>query len=218
MNKLLLTIALIFVFLSSTLAQEFRAGPLLGLSFNQVDGDNFSGYNKLGLNLGGFVNRQINEKWDIQLDIAYMQKGSREAPDVEQGDYDDYEMSLSYIQFPLVGRYRYKQFSGELGLAIGVLLSDEEKIDGTPIDDLPAYDKVEFESMEYATVFGLNYHFNDHFWINARWMYSINRIRIPYGGEIPVYNPKPHWLSRKPGQYNNNFVVSVYYSINKLIN
>ncbi len=216
MHKYLLLLA----FSISTLitsAQEFRAGPLLGLPFSQVDGDSFEGYNKVGLNIGAFVSRHITEQWDIQLDIAYMQKGSREAPDPEKGKYDDYKIALSYIQFPLVGRYRYKQFSGEAGISVGVLLNSEEEIDGVPIGDIPSHEIVPFQDTEWATVFGLNYHINDRFWINMRWLYSINRIRIPYDGDISIYNPRPHWISRKPGQYNNNFVVTAYYSFNKLL-
>jgi hypothetical protein len=211
---------LILLFAFSTLlssAQEFRAGPLLGMSFSQVDGDNFAGYNKVGINLGTFVSRQISEKWDLQFDIAYIQKGSREAPDPEKGKYDDYKIALSYIQIPVVGRYRYKQFSGEAGISIGVLLNDEEEIDGRPIGDIPSHSIVPFKDTEWAPVFGLNYHITDHLWINARWLYSINRIRIPYDGDIDIYNPRPHWISRKPGQYNNNFVITAYYSINKLL-
>ncbi|MBK3516254.1 porin family protein [Carboxylicivirga marina] len=216
MRKLFLTLFIVSLTIISS-AQEFRAGPLLGTSFSQVDGDNYVGYNKVGLNLGAFVSRQVGEKWEVQLDIEYMQKGSREAPKPDKGHYDDYKIALSYIQFPVVARYRHKQFSGEAGLSIGALLSSNEEIDGTPIEDFPQYDPVPFENMEWATVFGLNYHINDRLWINARWLYSINRIRIPYDGEIPVYNPKPHWFSRKPGQYNNNFVVTAYYAINKLL-
>ncbi len=216
MHKFLFITALLLIGISCY-AQEFRAGPLLGMSFSQVDGDNYAGYNKVGLHLGGFVSRHINDRWEAQLDISYMQKGSREAPNPKEGKYDDYKIHLSYIQFPLVARYRYKQFSAEGGASINVLLNSEEEIDGTPIGDLPAHDIVPFQNIEWATVFGLNYHFSDRLWINCRWLYSINRIRIPYDGEIPVYDPKAHWLSRKPGQYNNNFVVTVYYSINKLL-
>ncbi|WP_430814249.1 porin family protein [Carboxylicivirga sp. RSCT41] len=210
-------ILLLVLFVTASYAQDFRAGPLLGISFSQVDGDNYAGYNKVGLNMGAFVSRQISDKWDIQLDIAYIQKGSREAPDPDKGKYDDYKIALSYIQFPLVGRYHYKQFSAEGGISIGALLNSEEEIDGTPIGDIPSHEIVPFQDIEWATVFGLNYHFNDRLWLNVRWLYSINRVRIPYDGEIPVYNPKPHWLSRKPGQYNNNFVVTAYYSFNKLL-
>ncbi|WP_430811462.1 MULTISPECIES: porin family protein [unclassified Carboxylicivirga] len=198
-------------------AQEFRAGPLLGAHFSQVDGDFYSGYNKVGLTVGGFVSRPIADRWELQLDIAYVQKGSREAPNPDKGKYDDYKMSLNYIQFPLVARYRYKQFSGEAGVSVAALLSSEEEQDGSPISDNPNATPVPFKDVEWATVLGLNYHINERLRINLRWLYSINRIRIPYDGDIPAYDPKNHWLSRKPGQYSNNLVVSAYYSINRLL-
>ncbi len=216
MKHYIVILAIVLSSISAS-AQEFRAGSLVGVSFSQVDGDYFGGYNKAGINLGAFVSRSIGDKWELQLDIAYVQKGSREAPKPDKGRLDDYKISLSYIQFPLVARYQYKAFSVEGGLSIGALISDTEEIDGTPIEDIPSHSLVPFQTMEYATVFGLNYHVNDRLRINARWLYSINRIRIPYDGEIPVYDPKPHWISRKPGQYNNSFVVTVYYAINKLL-
>lgn len=198
-------------------AQEFRAGPVLGMSFSQVDGDNYAGFNKPGIMFGAFVSRSINDKWDLQLDITYIQKGSREAPKPDKGQYDDYKLHLSYIQFPLVAGYRSKKITVEGGLSINALLYHAEEIDGTPLADMPSHDLVPFKTMEYATVFGLNYHVSERLRINARWMYSINRIRLPYNGDISVYNPRPHWLSRTLGQYNNNFIVSACYTINKIL-
>lgn len=216
MIKYILSTLLLFVIWHST-AQEFRAGPLAGITFSQVDGDNYVGYNKVGLNLGVFVMRELSDKWELQLDIAFTQKGSRKAPKPDQGLYDDYKIHLNYFQFPLVARYQYKKISFEGGASIGALISSQEEIDGTPVEDMPGSSPVPFQNIEWATILGFNYHVSERLWLNARFLYSINRIRIPYDGEIPVYNPKPHWLSRKPGQYNNNFVVTVYYTINKLL-
>ncbi|WP_439181985.1 porin family protein [Carboxylicivirga taeanensis] len=217
MRKICCYLFVALLFGTTIKAQEFRAGPLVGASFSQVDGDYFSGYNKAGFTLGAFVKRPLAKHWDIQLDIAYIQKGSREAPNPEKGKYDDYKIHLDYIQFPLVARYQYRQFSAEGGVSVGVLLGSKEEIDGTPIGDLPEHEMVPFQDIEWASVFGLNYHVNERLWINARWLYSINRIRIPYDGKIPVYDPKAHWLSRKPGQYNNNFVLTFYYAFDRIL-
>ena len=190
-------------------AQEFVAGPLLGGSFSQVDGDSFKGYQKFGFQLGGFVYRKLTDRWDVQLEIKYAQKGSRKTPNYDIGDYTDYKIHLNYIQFPLLARYNFEKFSLEAGLSIGNLLSETEEYEGLKI---PEEDKVQFETMEYATLIGGNYYFNNKLWVNFRFSYSLNRIRIPYGGRIPIYNPRPHWLSREPGQYNNVATVSVYYA------
>jgi hypothetical protein len=37
-------------------AQEFNAGLMAGIAPSQLDGDKFSGYNKLGYTAGGYVN------------------------------------------------------------------------------------------------------------------------------------------------------------------
>lgn len=211
MKKLCLLFLLLIPLLNIK-AQDFKAGPLGGLSVSQVDGDSFAGYQKLGVNVGAFVSRPLSKSWDIQLNIEYMQKGSRKTPNVEKNEFDDYKIDLGYIQFPLVARYRYKDFSFEGGLSIGALLHSDEYKDGQDLSELEGVPP--FQTMEYATVLGFNYHFNDRIWINTRLLYSINRIRIPYDGQIPIYDPRPHWLSRKPGQYNNNLVFSLYYSIN----
>ncbi len=195
-----------------THSQNFVAGPKLGVAFTQVDGDSFAGFNKVGLNVGGFVYRSIskNERWDMQFEIEYIQKGSRKYPDVEIGDYSDYKISLNYIQFPIFLRFNANHFSFEAGVSIGTLLSAEELSDGA---EIPVDDQVPFKSMEYASIFSVNYHFNNRLWINARYSYSIARIRVPYNGEIPVY--PPHWDLRKPGQYNNLMVFSLYYTFTK---
>ena len=189
--------------------QKFVAGPKLGIAFTQVDGDFYEGFHKVGLNLGGFVYRTIskNERWDLQFEIEYIQKGSRKSPNAETGDYADYKMSLNYIQFPIFVRYNIEHFSFEGGISIGTLLSSEEYYEGSEYtqDDHP------FKTMEYASIFSVNYHFNKKLWINARYSYSIARIRVPYNGEIDVYPPR--WSFQKPGQYNHIMVFSLYYAI-----
>jgi len=181
-------------------AQNFVAGPKLGVAFTQVDGDSYAGFHKVGINIGGFVSRSIskNDKWDLQFD--------------EMGDYSDYKISLNYIQFPIFLRFNANHFSFEGGMSIGTLLSDEELSDGA---EIPEEDKIPFKTMEYASIFSVNYHFTKKLWINARYSYSFARIRVPYNGEIPVYDP--HWDLRKPGQYNNLMVFSLYYAIGRNI-
>ncbi len=195
-------------------AQDFVAGPLAGMSFSQVDGDFHAGFHKPGINIGGFVYRPISETWDIQMEIAYTQKGSRKKPDYDINDYTDYEINLQYIQIPLLAKFHYKMFSAEAGVSIGSLLASEELWEGSALETDGV---VPFKDIEYATLFGVNYHINKRLWVNARWSYSINRIRIPYNGEIPIYEPKKHWLSRKTGQYNNNVIISVYFALNTIL-
>jgi len=208
------SLTLLFLLIStSAFAQKFIGGPKAGVTFTQVDGDFYKGFNKVGINLGAFVYRTIsqNEKWDLQFEIEYVQKGSRKYPDLEAGDYVDYKMALNYMQIPVFARFRAKHVSFEGGISIGTLIASKEYSDGSEISP---EDQVPFKNMEFAGLFSINYHFNPRLWLNARYSYSFARIREPYNGEIPVYDPDP-WDLQKPGQYNNVMVFSLYYSFAK---
>jgi hypothetical protein len=208
MNKFVIAFALCLIFLTQTRAQDFYAGPIIGASFTQVDGDTYEGYEKAGLVLGGFVGRQISPLWKAQLDILYIQKGSRKKPDLERNIDADYLIDLNYIQFPLTLRLTTGQFSFEGGLSIASLLWFNEKVYG---EHIPDKDQVPFKPMEIASILGIGYHLTERLMINVRYSYSINRIREPYNGDIPIYNP--HWHKRRPGQYNDVVAFSVYYDL-----
>ena len=76
MKKIIFIIAIYCIFQNNSRAQEFNAGILLGLSTSQVSGDNLGGFNKAGLILGGFVNRDINSLLSLQIEMMFVQKGS----------------------------------------------------------------------------------------------------------------------------------------------
>jgi hypothetical protein len=206
----LLILGVFTLFTSAVFSQKFIGGPKLGIAFTQVDGDFYGGYHKVGVDFGGFVYRTIgkNQKWDLQFEIEYVQKGSRETPDPENGTYTDYKMALNYLQIPIFARFNARHLSFEAGLSLGTLFSSKEFTDG---EEIPVEDQVPFKNMEFAVLAGINYHFNPKLWFNARFSYSLARIREPYNGDIPVYDPDP-WDLQKPGQYNNVMVFSFYYA------
>src|SRR5689334_21238513 len=83
-------------------AQNFHAGLLAGISTSQVDGDNLAGYHKVGIKGGVFVNRQLSEKFALQLEIEFLQKGSRKPVDTIENTF--FLMRLNYIDVPLLAR------------------------------------------------------------------------------------------------------------------
>jgi hypothetical protein len=203
--KYLLVFTVLSLWVSNAYSQKFVGGPKAGVTFTQVDGDFYGGYHKAGVNLGGFVYRPIseNQKWDLQFEIEYMQKGSRKTPDYDTGDLDDYKLTLNYMQIPVLLRFNMRHVSLEGGISVGTLISSKEVF-----NELEGGDP--FKTMEYAALLGINYHFNPKLWINGRYSISMNRVREPYGGDIPG----DLWGCRKPGQYNNVLAVSIYYAFN----
>ena len=76
MRYLFFVTALLFVTVLSY-GQRFHGGPMTGLVVSQVDGDNLGGYNKPGIRAGGWVNTQISDLTTLQLELQYIQKGSK---------------------------------------------------------------------------------------------------------------------------------------------
>ena len=102
-------------------AQSFNAGFFGGLTASQVDGDQYGGFNKLGMTAGFFVNREIDKNFYWQLEIKYVTRGALESePEIYFYDKTVYR----YIEIPLSVNYLLdEKYQFELGLSPEVLLS-----------------------------------------------------------------------------------------------
>ena len=86
-------------------AQEFDARLLLGANFSQIDGDQFAGYNKLGLNAGVGIGRSYNNEWDFGFELRYSMKGSKKVIDPEVFT-PTLTINYHYIEVPLLAYYK----------------------------------------------------------------------------------------------------------------
>ncbi len=196
---------LTLIFLCSCLfvnAQYFNAGFKLGVVGSQVDGDTYGGYDKLGLDVGLFVNYQLSMRTALQLEMEYIQKGSSHTPNVEIGDYIEYKMQVNYLQLPVLFQYKLSQnFSAEMGPAFGLLLSNYEEYNQWEIQSNP------FRKFAFSWVTGINYAITDNWNANFRLDYSLIGIR-----QKPA--PGDRWIFFQYGQFNNALVISIHYLIN----
>lgn len=106
--------------------QTFKSGLIGGIVTSQVGGDSYSGFNKLGLTVGGFVRYGLSEKWSAQFEIAYVQKGSRNDFSISENDPSQasefFLMRLNYIEIPLLIKFSHRNFVYEAGLYYGSLV------------------------------------------------------------------------------------------------
>lgn len=128
MKKLALSIFLILVSIF-VFGQRFNGGAMIGFAASQVAGDTYSGFNKAGPLGGFFVNYESGGRSGLQMELYYIQKGSRKTADYEQGDYDSYLLRLNYIELPLLYQYQIKWFTLEAGPSLGFFMSKKEEID-----------------------------------------------------------------------------------------
>ncbi|MCC7051138.1 MAG: outer membrane beta-barrel protein [Bacteroidia bacterium] len=184
-------------------AQSFNAGIYAGLSACQVDGDALVGYNKPGPILAGFVNKDLKPNWQMQMEIEYIQKGSRQIPKPQNGNIF-YLIRLNYIQIPVMFKYFNKGFGYEAGLSYGRLINWEVQKDFASIPITPL--NPNFFKNEYAFCFGVGTKIGDRFYGNWRFSYSILAIRD--------YPTGRSFIGRS-GQYNNLMEFTLGYFISR---
>lgn len=205
MSRKGLQVAIIFqfLFLLNMAQSGFRGGAILGISASQVHGDTYSGFDKAGLNVGGFVMYELAERWDAKMEMVYTQKGSRKNPRPDQGDYDMYLLRLNYIEIPLLIRWHFGKFSLESGASLAALISDhEENQFGVVNNPVPT------ERTDLAFLLGINFNITEKLYINLR---NSNSLLPVKKFAQPLYYPSRLQNLFNKGMYNNVMILAAHY-------
>jgi hypothetical protein len=185
MRYLVLPFILLACFLQ---AQEFRGGILAGLAASEISGDRLEGPNKAGFYLGAFVNRYFSPVSSFQMELDFIQKGSRENPD-STNNFRSYLLRLNYVEMPVHYKFDFHpRGTVEGGLSLGVLVHSYEAADG--------YEWVsgsDFDPFDLSFNVGLYYTLLEKLRINVRYSNSVLPVRPHSGGAT--------WRLNK-GQYN----------------
>ena len=67
--KKTISIICICLICNDILSQSFDGGLLAGLTTSQISGDNLGGFNKLGIAIGFFTQRNISEKSKLKFEL-----------------------------------------------------------------------------------------------------------------------------------------------------
>jgi hypothetical protein len=189
-------IAFLMISLGAAGQKRFVAGVKAGLSTSQVAGDTYGGFHKAGADAGIMVTGKINEKWTAQLEMQFIQKGSKHNGNPEIGDYSYYNLRLNYLEVPVLFQFHQKKFVFEAGPYFGYLISSEEyNQDGEVFNPNP------FNTLEIGAGAGISYTLYKNLSVNWRYSNSIFSIR--------AYQP-----SRRldvPGQRNNVLAFTLVY-------
>jgi hypothetical protein len=200
MNRLLfLSLFFLTIGAASLSGQTFRGGLTLGMVASQVSGDQSGGYNKLGFYASPYANFTFKENWRFQMEIGYIQKGSRENPS-EENNHRSYKLNLNYVEVPLMFRWLYQEkLELEFGIAYSVLISSYEEEDFVELNSRP------FQTHNSSLVLGVYYNLNDNWSVNFRTSNSITPIRKRKDGY--VYIRRLNF-----GQTNNILTTGLFYS------
>jgi len=127
-QSLLLLLLLIGLQASELQAQALRfdGGPVAGLNATQVQGDDYTGFNKLGLSGGAFIDiRNPENYWGIRLEMHYAEKGSRRGGDPEVGT-TTIELRMNYIDIPILLDVNLGDYQVGFGPYLGRMIKAEK--------------------------------------------------------------------------------------------
>lgn len=194
---------ILFLFSSTLiLAQSFDAGLQLGMTGTQVTGDQLSGFHKAGLFGGVFVSHPAGKIGDFQLELNFIQKGSRKNARPDEGDYLQYIMRLNYVAMPLMYRFKIKElFIIEVGVEFAYLISAKEFDEYGQITPDP--NKSSFRDIDFSGFAGLGINMGERFRFVFRYSYSIIPIR-------PL--PPSGYYFYDSGQFNEVLIGSIQYN------
>jgi hypothetical protein len=195
---------LIFLLPFGAGAQSFHAAIKGGIAATQVSGDNLGGFDQFGGTIGGVVGIPLSEKLDLNLEILFVQKGSRKVADPDNEDYKEYLLRLNYFEFPLLLQYKHSdRIALEAGPILGVLVSAKEE------DELGPFNWNEprpFDKTEIGAGGGIVYNFAKNWAVVSRFETSILPIRPHQSGQTYQWNR---------GQYNTVLLFMLQYRFNK---
>ncbi len=203
MKHVLICIALIFSFsILKTNAQKFGGGFVAGFVTSQVEGDTYGGFHKAGLLGGMWINYDFAQKSALQMELTYIQKGSRKSANPDQGDYDTYLLRLGYVELGLIYQYTFaKKFFIEAGPSFSVLLhSYEEDVTGMQKES------DNFKVGTFNVCIGAGYNISEKWNVHLRTENSITSIRN---------DVQTGYVARfgKYGQYIDCLTLSLYYKL-----
>jgi hypothetical protein len=168
---------------------RFKAGPVVGITASQIDGDLSAGYNKLGLQGGLRVIGRLRPRTEGSLEFLFSQRGCQS--ELLKGNrFDDFPfgVTLNYVEIPVQWHYKdwliegadesknYYRMAFNIGLSYARLIS-------TKLDDetswlrgiVPDY----LKKNDVSFVVGFNFFANRHLVFTARYNRSIGQMYDP---------------------------------------
>jgi len=198
MKRVALLSFIFFLLLSTEVfSQRIMGGLSIGMNLTQVDGDEYYGFKKFGLNVGpmAIVPLDKNKRWTISLELLYSQKGSNYNG---RTDTTSYKLRLDYVDIPVLFHFTDKRvISGGVGFAYGQLINVKEWKKGTVTDSITLQGP--YNMGDLSVVADLQIRLWSKLWVDVRYQYSMLMIRKDVPFSDPT-NPKNTWTRN---QYNN---------------
>ncbi len=146
---------------------KFFVYPELMLLASQIDGDNASGYNKLGFQLGVNTGLGLSNDKTISFQLALSQRGSRRSFNPDEPSMNAFHIIYNSLDMAVLYGKMLNSFYLQGGLRGTYLLSISES-EGYVLNIANDYKQLGFILDTRA-----NYPISDQFWLSATFQYSL---------------------------------------------
>ncbi|MDT0644308.1 porin family protein [Zunongwangia sp. F363] len=198
MKKSVLIIALAIFGVTGMKAQEFvQFGIKGGANFSTFTGDGIQGFedpdSRTSFNVGVLAEIPlIEDRFSIQPEVLYSAQGFDISDDQQDNIFDvddNVEYQLDYISVPVLAKiYLVDGLSVEAGPSFNFKVNEE--IDNAPLQDggdTDVSDVSAVQDFEIAGAAGLEYKFNNGFFIQGRYTYGFSDVVEDYDVHNSVF-------------------------------
>lgn len=171
MRKIILSALAVFAF-SFANAQQTKFGVKAGLNIaNQkfeAQGSSITGNSIVGIQIGGFAEIEVADKFAIQPELLFSTEGSK-----LKAEGQEVLFNLSYINVPVMAKfYPAEKFSIQAGPQLGLLVSAKGKLDGGSKEDI----KEGYKSINFGLNFGAGYEFTENCLLDLRYNLGLSDV------------------------------------------
>lgn len=176
MKKIIIAIAVI-VFSTVGAKAQTSFGLKGGMTSSNLkfsgSGVNLSLTSKIGFYAGAFAEVSVSENFAVQPEVLYALLGAK-----LNSDGDKYKIDLSYVNIPILAKYKKDGFSAFVGPQIGILVSAKDS-DGSST-------KNDYNSTDFSAIIGAGYTLMSGFGFDARYQIGLGNIAKNTDGQGTV--------------------------------
>jgi len=162
--------------------QRFHAGVIVGLNLSQIDGDDYSGYDKIGA-MGGLQGiALLNRRTKLVAELLYSEKGSRVENELRFQSRKNRVLGVNYAEVPILIRFALFpeeaniQMEIETGFSFSRLIQSkiEEDVEGVKYSYTELEDQFRRSDLNY--ILGGHVEFFPNFNLGVRTNISLNKF------------------------------------------
>jgi hypothetical protein len=167
---------------------RFKAGITIGLNVSQVDGDQYTGFNKINTSFGLAGTAILTRQMEVGVELLYIGKGCRTETKVAFRDRKNREVDLTYMEVPFLFRYRFMSELPhtflETGFSFARMINSRIKEPTAPADGYIFADLEDsFERNEFNLLIGAGGQLSEHFSVKIRYSIAMSRF---YNADTPA--------------------------------